>query len=149
MSGNILSAAVHRALYGAALVSVAAVPGVSLAQDADDAPLEEIITTGSRIPVDANLVSSSPVTTVSATELTFSGITRVEDLINDLPQVVPEFTSTDSNGSSGTATLDLRGLGSDRTLVLINGHRMGFGDPFVLAPDINHSWPRNTAENRR
>ena len=145
MSGNVLSKAVHRALYGAAAIATAAVPAVVQAQDQSDDPLEEIITTGTRIPVDANLVSTSPVTTVSSDELTFSGVTRVEDLVNDLPMVVPELTSNDSNGSTGTATLDLRGLGSDRTLVLINGHRMGFGDPFFLAADINQI-PGNLVE---
>jgi len=145
MSGNILSDAVHRALYGVALVTAASIPAVSMAQDAEQEPLEEIVTTGSRIPVDANLESSSPITTVNAAELTYGGVTRVEDLINDLPQVVPELTANDSNGSTGTATLDLRGLGSDRTLVLMNGHRMGFGDPFALAPDINQI-PGNLVE---
>src|SRR5690606_31367284 len=61
----------------------------------------------------------------------------VEDLINHLPQITPELTANESNGATGTATLDLRGLTSDRTLVLVNGHRIGFGDPFVLAPDVN------------
>jgi len=135
-----LSRAVQAALYGAAaVVTIASTP--ALAQSADDESssgvLEEIIVTGSRITVDPNLVTSSPVTTVNAGELTHRGVTRVEDLVNDLPQIVPEFTATESNGATGTATLDLRGLGSERTLVLINGHRMGLGDPFELAPDIN------------
>src|SRR5690606_29119010 len=82
-------------------------------------------------------ISSSPVSQIQAEELTYRGVTRVEDLVNDLPQITPEFTSNDSNGATGTATLDLRGLNSDRTLVLVNGHRMGFGDPSVLSPDIN------------
>ncbi len=116
-----------------------------LAQDDAEEVLEEIVTTGSRIPVDQNLLATSPVTTVDSSELQFSGVTRVEDLVNDLPQVVPELTANDSNGSTGTATLDLRGLGSDRTLVLVNGHRMGFGDPFALAPDINQI-PGNLVE---
>lgn len=137
---NPLSIAVHRALSGLAIASTAvAVPAMSQAQEEQGPPneLEEITVTGSRIATDANLVSSAPVTQIEAEELTYRGVTRVEDLVNDLPQVTPEFTSNDSNGASGTATLDLRGLGSDRTLVLVNGHRMGFGDPFVLAPDIN------------
>lgn len=134
-----VAAALGVSSFGCGLGSVA------FAQEAADEILDEIITTGSRIAIDANLVSSSPVTTVSGSELTFSGITRVEDLLNDLPQLVPELTSNDSNGSTGTATLDLRGLGSDRTLVLINGHRMGFGDPFALAPDINQI-PGNLVE---
>ena len=133
---NPLATAVHRALYGVAAATTAAVP--ALAQDAGPpASLEEITVTGSRIATDANLVTSSPVSTVRPEEITHRGITRVEDLVNDLPQLVPEFTGNDANGSTGTATLDLRGLGAERTLVLTNGHRMGFGDQFALSPDIN------------
>ena len=115
------------------------------ADASDDLLLEEVIITGTRIPVDQNQVATSPVTTLDSAELTYAGITRVEDLVNKMPQLVPEFTANDSNGSTGTATLDLRGLGSDRTLVLIDGHRMGFGDPFALAPDINQI-PGNLVE---
>ena len=102
-----------------------------------DDTIEEVVITGSRIKTDANLQSSSPVTMIKAEEISYRGITRVEDLLNDLPSIVPENTGNESNGASGTATIDLRGLTSDRTLVLTNGHRMGFGDVFDLAPDIN------------
>ena len=137
-----LQSAIHLALgLGAGTLALSVVPNVfaqeSAEQDDEIQFTEEVVVTGTRIPLDANLISTSPVTTLSAAELSFSGNTRVEDLVNDLPQVVPELTSNDSNGSTGTATLDLRGLGSDRTLVLMNGHRLGFGDPFALAPDIN------------
>jgi outer membrane receptor protein involved in Fe transport len=132
-----LSVAVHRALSGFAIASTAvAVPAWSQAQQPQE-PLEEITVTGSRIATDPNLITSSPVTTVRAEDITQRGVTRVEDLINDLPQITPELSANESNGATGTATLDLRGLGSDRTLVLTNGHRMGFGDPFALAPDVN------------
>jgi len=113
--------------------------------DAEDLMLEEVIITGTRIPVDKNQVATSPVTTLDSSELTYAGVARVEDLVNKMPQLVPEYTGNDSNGSTGTATLDLRGLGSDRTLVLIDGHRMGLGDPFALAPDINQI-PGNLVE---
>jgi outer membrane receptor protein involved in Fe transport len=107
------------------------------AQDSSQAELGAIVVTGSRIATDPNLTTSSPVTTVRAAEITYTGVTRVEDLVNDLPQITPELSANESNGATGTATLDLRGLGSDRTLVLTNGHRMGFGDVFALAPDVN------------
>ena len=135
-----LSMAVHRALYGAALATATAtLPLAASAQEASGEPeyMDEIVTTGSRIKQDANLTSASPVTTVTSGEIQNRGITRVEDLVNDLPQIVPELTANESNGATGTATLDLRGLGSERTLVLTNGHRMGLGNPFALAPDIN------------
>jgi iron complex outermembrane receptor protein len=135
MSITMLSKAVHRALYGTTVaVTAVSVPNVVRAQQGE---LQEVVVTGTRIATDSNLSSSSPVSTVDRAEVQFSGITRIEDLVNDLPQVVPELTSNESNGATGTATLDLRGLGSIRTLVLINGHRMGIGDPFALAPDVN------------
>ena len=123
-----LSNAIRIALgVGAGSLALVVAPGAS----AQDEIIEEIVTTGSRIPVDANLVSKSPVTTMDAADITNNGITKIEDLLNNLPQVVPELTGNDSNGSTGTATLDLRGLGSDRTLVLVNGHRMEIGRAHV------------------
>ena len=89
--------------------------------------LEEITVTGSRIPA-RNLISSSPVTTVSADEIAFQGVTRIEDLLNSLPQVTPTQQSGVANGATGTATVDLRGLGAERTLVLLNGRRLPAGN---------------------
>lgn len=90
--------------------------------------LEEITVTGSRIPA-RNLVSSSPVTTVDADAIAFQGVTRIEDLLNSLPMVTPTQTAGVSNGASGTATVDLRGLTAVRTLVLQNGRRLPAGSP--------------------
>jgi len=128
--------AVHSALSTLAIATVAtSTPGLALAQQ--DNKLEEVVVTGSRIATDPNIITSSPITTVKGEELSMRGITRVEDIVNRLPSVVPEYTGNESNGATGSATLDLRGLFSERTLVLTNGHRMGFGDVFELAPDIN------------
>ncbi|HEX2139128.1 MAG TPA: TonB-dependent receptor plug domain-containing protein, partial [Woeseiaceae bacterium] len=124
-------------MYSVAIVSTAAGVSAQAQEQGPPGELEEITVTGSRIATDPNLIISSPVTQVTAEEFNYRGITRVEDLVNDLPQITPELTANEANGATGTATLDLRGLGSDRTLVLMNGHRMGFGDPFVLAPDVN------------
>jgi outer membrane receptor protein involved in Fe transport len=96
----------------------------------------DIIVTGSRIP-QPNLTSASPVTVVTAQEVKLSGTTRTEDLINSLPQSFAAQGSNVSNGSTGTATVNLRGLGTARTMVLINGRRMHPGDPRAPAPDIN------------
>lgn len=86
------------------------------------AQVEEIVVTGSRI-ARPDLVSSSPVATVGDKELKQSGIVNTENLLNTLPQAVPGITSTVNNGSNGTATVNLRGLGSNRTLVLVDGKR--------------------------
>ncbi len=98
--------------------------------------VQEFVVTGSRIP-QPNLTSVSPVTAVSSQELKLEGTTRVEDLINQLPQVVAAQGGNLSNGASGTATLDLRDLGAKRNLVLIDGRRLGPGDPGTPVADIN------------
>jgi len=97
---------------------------------------QDIVVTGSRIP-QPNLTSASPVTVVNSQEFKLSGTTRTEDLLNSLPQVFAGQGSSVSNGSSGTATINLRGLGSERNLVLVNGRRVVPGDPTSAAVDIN------------
>ena len=105
--------------------------------DAGSVNLEKVVVTGSRIR-SLNAASSSPVTTVNASELKYQGTTRVEDLLNNLPQVVASQGSSVSNGSDGTANIDLRGLGASRTLTLIDGKRVQPGSPTgTSAVDIN------------
>jgi outer membrane receptor protein involved in Fe transport len=89
---------------------------------------QDIVITGTRIP-QPNLTSASPVTVLSSQEVKLQGTTRTEDLINSLPQSFASQGSNISNGSTGTATVNLRGLGSVRTLVLVNGRRLQPGDP--------------------
>ena len=121
------------AAIGFALV---AMPAFAQSTPADDTDAEAIVVTGSRL-ASPNLESASPVTVVSAEDIKNTGTTRVEDLVNSLPQVFAGQGANYSNGASGTATLDLRGLGSARTLVLVNGRRVVPGDPSSSAADIN------------
>ncbi|MXP27565.1 TonB-dependent receptor [Porphyrobacter algicida] len=95
-----------------------------------------IIVTGSRIP-QPNIEGASPVTVLNSQDIKLQGTTRIEDLTNSLPQVFAGQASTLSNGASGTATVDLRGLGASRTLVLVNGRRLMPGDPNDSAADLN------------
>ena len=97
-----------------------------------------VVVTGSRIQ-SANLVSTSPVTQVSSEELDLRGVVRVEDMLNTLPQAFAAQGSAISNGATGTATVNLRGLGAVRTLVLVNGRRLPFGSPGAggVPPDLN------------
>jgi iron complex outermembrane recepter protein len=126
------------------LASAPAVLGFALtalpayAQDASDEADEgaTIVVTGSRL-ASPNLESATPVTVVTAAEIKGTGTTRVEDLMNSLPQVFAGQGSNVANGASGTATVNLRGLGSERNLVLINGRRLVPGNPFSAAADIN------------
>jgi iron complex outermembrane receptor protein len=120
-------------LLGAA--SAAAI-GMSAPASAQDQSVETVVVTGSRIP-QQGLYSSSPVTAVSQQEIKLEGTTNVETLLNNLPSVFAGFGETDSNGSTGTATVDLRGLGSARTLVLVDGSRLMPGDPSTPVADLN------------
>jgi outer membrane receptor protein involved in Fe transport len=97
---------------------------------------EQIQVTGSLIPR-PTLEAMSPVTTLEVEELTYRGINRVEDLLTSLPQVFVAQNSSMSNNASGTATVDLRYLGQNRTLVLIDGRRMPSGDAFSQGADLN------------
>jgi iron complex outermembrane recepter protein len=116
-----------------ALATATAATGVTAlhAQDAPApapaaAPVEEVVVTGSRLR-EPNETAISPVTSVSAVDLQQTGLTRVEDVLNNLPMVFAGMNSTTSNGADGTAAVDLRGLGNQRTLVLVDGLRLGPG----------------------
>ena len=116
----------------AASAATAVVP-VALAQTATtttapapDTTLQEVVVTGSRIQ-SLNIQSISPISSVSAVDIQATGLTRVEDILNNLPMVFAGQNSTVSNGADGTATVDLRGLGAKRTLVLVDGRRLGPG----------------------
>ncbi len=97
---------------------------------------ETVVVTGSRIP-QTGVYSASPVTAVGQQEMKFEGTTDVNTLINNLPEAFADQNSTVTNGGSGTANLDLRGLGSKRTLVLVNGTRLMPGDPLDPVADVN------------
>lgn len=128
-------------------VRILAAPGLAaqspLAPDESQVPLGEVIITGSRIPVPANITAAGPLVVVSADDILRAGYTDTVDVISALPQMTTT-VSADLGGSSvgfGTATADLRGLGPQRTVVLINGRRLGVGDPNTgnpnSAPDLD------------
>ena len=119
--------AVRLALLASATPAVLTSPAFAQEQDASDS-MDEVVVTGSRI-VSPNLQSISPVTAIGAEELNIAGKTRIEDVLNQLPQAFAAQGSSIANGSDGTASVDLRGLGVNRTLVLVNGKRLMPGDP--------------------
>ncbi|MBX3560352.1 MAG: TonB-dependent receptor [Sphingomonas sp.] len=89
---------------------------------ADDDAGQAIVITGSRI-ARRDLTSTSPLTVVSSEEFTLSGAVNVEQVLNTLPQVIPGQTAFSNNPGGQGATLNLRGLGAIRNLVLVNGRR--------------------------
>ncbi|MDP9066205.1 MAG: TonB-dependent receptor plug domain-containing protein, partial [Pseudomonadota bacterium] len=112
-----------------------------------DSTLSEVIVTGSRIAA-PNEVSTSPINVVSSTDIQVYGRTDITDIINLLPQNFNNALGQDyGNGTSGLstaggiATADLRGIGANRTLVLVDGRRLGQGSPYTFftspAPDLD------------
>ncbi|MEO6114302.1 MAG: TonB-dependent receptor plug domain-containing protein, partial [Sphingomicrobium sp.] len=98
-------------------------PSPPVQPDIAPEPVTETITvTGTRIQT-PNRKSSSPVQTVRQDDFVLTGVANVEQTLNQLPQLVQSFTNTSNNPGTGAATLDLRGLGSVRTLILVNGRR--------------------------
>jgi outer membrane receptor protein involved in Fe transport len=132
MSNPNLKRAVRVALLAASASSAVMYGSASVAQE----ELEQVIVTGSRIP-QANLEGVSPVSVLGAQDIQFEGTVQVEDLINNLPQAFADQGGNISNGATGTATVNLRNLGTDRTLVLVNGRRMPAGSPQDVAVDLN------------
>ena len=119
------------------------------AQDAAPAgagEVSEIVVTGSRIP-QPNLTSVSPIQVVTDKEFKLTGKTDVVELMNNLPgnfqNGATDFSGTSNPLSSpgGVSTANLRGLGPQRTLVLVDGRRLGIGDANTgnpnPAPDLN------------
>ena len=108
-------------------------PGVTAEQTPEVG--ETIVVTGSRIQR-SDLTSTSPLAVVQDEEFKLSGAVNVESVINTLPQVVPGTTSFSNNPGGGVATLNLRGLGSTRNLVLVNDRRYIFFDASQVV-DLN------------
>lgn len=125
------------ALGGTMVLSAAPSYAQQAATPAADANRQQtVVVTGSRISrLDA--FAESPMMTVTSEQIQQSGVVTVEQLLNTMPQVTPGLSSQSNNPSSnGRAFIDLRGLGSGRNLVLINGRR-GMGSTGGGVVDVN------------
>ncbi len=119
---------------------------IALAQQGGDtttaqAASEAIIVTGTHIR-DPNAISPVPVTTVKGEEFFETGQVSIGDRLNELPALRSTFSTANSTrflGTAGLSLLDLRGLGTQRTLVLVNGRRHVAGDILnnAVSPDVN------------
>lgn len=122
---------------GAALMAFAVTPAAAQEPASDQATeVDTIVVTGSRI-VRQDFEAISPVTTVGQEQLELTQTLTVESLLNELPQVVPGNMRTSNNsGGEPFATVDLRGLGVNRNLVLVNGERVPSSSTFGTV-DLN------------
>ncbi|PIW53970.1 MAG: hypothetical protein COW16_13710 [Sphingomonadales bacterium CG12_big_fil_rev_8_21_14_0_65_65_10] len=108
---------------------------IQTSEGAEEGATTRVTITGSRI-VRNDLDTAAPIAVVQDEEFKLSGTVNAEQVINTLPQVIPGTTAFSNNPGNGTTDLNLRGLGQNRNLVLVNGRRYMFYDPGQIT-DIN------------
>jgi len=125
-----LQRAVHIALGVASGALLASSVPIALAADVG----EEVIVTGSRISR-PDLDSASPVTIISYETIATTGVTDIGDMIQRIPSMSGSpIGTTTNNGGNGSVQIDLRGMGVDRTLTLVNGKRTVDGGDYQTIP---------------
>lgn len=112
--------------YGAASAALIT-PNAAFSQEAEaDAPIEKISVTGSRIKR-TEIEGANPVTVMEAVDIEKFGITSIGDVLQAIPSAGSAINTNSNNGGNGTTTVNIRGIGSNRTLVLVNGKRWAPG----------------------
>src|SRR5579862_3354548 len=136
--------------WAAAFAVVSAAPVFAQDQPAaadETANLQEVVVTGSRIAA-PNEQSASPIQVLSTQAIQNTGRNDISDVLNQLPQIFNNDLGQDLGNrtsglttAGGVATADLRGLGPNRTLVMVDGRRLGQGSPYTFiqqpAPDLD------------
>ena len=123
-----------------ALLSFGSVFMVSAEEEESADTAEEIVVTGSRIKRADNISSPTPMVTLGEDQIENTGSVNIYDILNELPQAGDALSRGNTNftvGSSGVQTVNLRGLGSGRTLTLVNGRRWVGGQPGEGYVDLN------------
>lgn len=107
-----------------ALMALSATPTLAQSQADSDAQVDEVVVTGSRIRV-RDTQGNSPIATVTGEALQEIGSSTIETYLNALPQIAPHGTKVNNNpGYAGAAYLNLRDLGTQRGLTLVDGRRL-------------------------
>lgn len=105
-----------------------------VSQEEELKTVEVIDITGSRIPSDPNVTSSVPMQSLSRDDIMRSGELNLADIVNDIPALISSLTA--ENSDTGSNSLNLRGLGANRTLTLVNGRRHVAGFRGSSAVDV-------------
>jgi len=122
-------------ICGVALLGLSATQAAAQ-QAQSSAEVSEIVVTGSRI-ARQDYVATSPIATVTGEQLQANADVTLDTYLNNLPQVNPAGTTTSNNpGNGGQSNIDLRGLGSNRNIVLIDGRR-AMPSSNTLTVDLN------------
>lgn len=110
-----------------ALLAATTLPLSSFVVAQSDDMIEEVVVTGSRIARDSNLTGTNPIQSVTAEDIRSSGEFSLTDVVNDIPSLLQSVSSEQSIDAAGVSdganVLNLRGLGAERTLVLVDGRR--------------------------
>ncbi|TFW19107.1 TonB-dependent receptor domain-containing protein [Duganella callida] len=120
---KMMSRTLRTVFAGSMLVGMSAMMHNAVAQEAAPQKIESVQVTGTRITAPGT-TSTSPISSITAEEIKSSQPVAVEEFVKGLPAAVPSIGPGTNNGTAGAATVDLRGLGANRTLVLIDGRRM-------------------------
>ncbi len=139
-TSNSLRHAIHCVLLASAATTLCAVPALAQETDASARPIEEVVITGSRIRrVDEE--TASPVFVLDAGTIANTGVSTLGDLMMRVPAISGAATNPQVNngGGTGESNVELRGLGAQRTLVLLNGRRINIlgANGTTSAVDIN------------
>ncbi|AQS36329.1 outer membrane receptor protein [Shewanella psychrophila] len=136
-SSSKLSQAIKLGLIASVSTTAFTVSNTAFAQE-ETAKVERISVTGSRIQRQ-DMETASPVTIIDAATIKAEGFTSVDQLLQAQTSMAgAAMGSSTNNGSDGVAQVDLRGMGAERTLVLLNGRRMvNSGSGANSAVDLN------------
>ena len=144
MNKKPITIAIQSAIYSAFAGGLLAVAPVYAAEDANNEEVERIEVTGSKIKR-AEMEGVAPLSVISAAEIEASGFTSIADVLeNSMANAGSSFNGDEASGyTTGASSVNLRGMGANRTLVLINGRRQaafptaaGGADNFVDVSDI-------------
>ncbi len=140
-----LRRSIHTLVATGLAATAAGTTGTAFAQDDEAVQLDKVEVTGTRIRR-VDIETASPVFVIDRSAIESSGVATLGQLLQEMPTIAGAATnpSVNNGGGTGISTVSLRGLGSERTLVLLNGRRMGFAPQFD-AVDVN-SIPINMIE---
>ena len=110
-------------MFGAGTATAISAPAFSAEEESAKESVERIEVTGSRIRR-ADVEGANPVSVMTAIEIEKFGITSIGDVLQSIPSAGSAINTNSNNGGNGSTTLNIRGVGSNRTLVLINGRRL-------------------------
>jgi iron complex outermembrane receptor protein len=137
---SLLGRATRRALVLSALAAAVTVPAMAADQpdDSTGPQIQEVVVTGTRIKGITNADSASPISVVTAEEISMTKAANLEDALSRMTGVTNSTTLASNNGGGGSSSVALRDLGQARTLILIDGQRLipVFGVTQTI-PDLN------------